>query len=151
MESIVVADENTKNTEEAKNSEPSVNGGAAAETAITDTAESSSKRKNQIKVSKTKKPLIFYLNLAKKLIKQYNDVELCALGMAIPTVVIISEYLKRKGLAIEKSIMTSTVKTEEGKKGWQSPKPKIEILLGSAGKEDLVAVVETSKVVDSKI
>lgn len=36
-------------------------------------------------------------------IRQYNDVELSALGMAIPTVVTIAEILKSNGLAIEKS------------------------------------------------
>ncbi|KAJ1376906.1 Alba-like domain superfamily [Sesbania bispinosa] len=39
------------------------------------------KKKICIRVSKTKKPLFFCPNLAKKYIKQDNDVELCALGM----------------------------------------------------------------------
>ncbi|KAM7485234.1 hypothetical protein LguiA_001243 [Lonicera macranthoides] len=38
-------------------------------------------QKNRIQVSNTKKPLFFYLNLAKRYIKQHDDVELSALGM----------------------------------------------------------------------
>ena len=44
-------------------------------------------RKNKIQVSNTKKPLFFYVNLAKRFIQQYEEVELSALGMAISTVV----------------------------------------------------------------
>ncbi|RWW15008.1 hypothetical protein GW17_00021182 [Ensete ventricosum] len=36
-------------------------------------------KKNRIQVSNTKKPLFFYVNLA----KQHNEVELSALGMGI--------------------------------------------------------------------
>ncbi|KAK8471835.1 hypothetical protein PHAVU_002G042200 [Phaseolus vulgaris] len=86
----------------------------------------------RIQVSKTKKPFFFYLNLAKKYIKQDNDIELCALGMAIPTVVIISEILKSNGWAIEKDIMTSTVCSKEDKEGRGIPKAKLGILLGKA-------------------
>ncbi|MCI26741.1 alba DNA/RNA-binding protein, partial [Trifolium medium] len=35
----------------------------------------------RIQVSRSKKPLFFYLNLAKKHLKMDYDVELCALGM----------------------------------------------------------------------
>ncbi|KNA16533.1 hypothetical protein SOVF_088200 [Spinacia oleracea] len=65
-------------------------------------------KKNRIQVSNTKKPLFFYLNLAKRYIKQHNDVELSALGMAIPTLVTIVEILKANGLAVEKSKPTPT-------------------------------------------
>ncbi|CAN6706437.1 unnamed protein product [Malus baccata var. baccata] len=41
------------------------------------TNASDSHKKNRIQVSNTKKPLFFYVNLAK-----YNEVELSALGMA---------------------------------------------------------------------
>ncbi|KAE9611976.1 putative DNA/RNA-binding protein Alba [Lupinus albus] len=37
--------------------------------------------KNRIQVSNTKKPLFFYVNLAKRYIQQHNEVELSALGM----------------------------------------------------------------------
>uniref|UniRef100_M1CS32 Nucleic acid binding protein n=1 Tax=Solanum tuberosum TaxID=4113 RepID=M1CS32_SOLTU len=62
-----------------------------------------SQRKNRIQVSNTKKPLFFYVNLSKRYMQQYNEVELSALGMAISTVVSIAEILKNNGLATEKS------------------------------------------------
>ncbi|KAJ0772535.1 putative Alba-like domain superfamily protein [Helianthus annuus] len=40
-----------------------------------------SQKKNRIQVSNTKKPLFFYVNLAKRYMQQHNDVELSALGM----------------------------------------------------------------------
>ncbi|KAK8935050.1 hypothetical protein KSP39_PZI013185 [Platanthera zijinensis] len=40
-----------------------------------------SHKKNRIQVSNTKKPLFFYVNLAKKYLQQHNEVELSALGM----------------------------------------------------------------------
>ncbi|XP_076943562.1 uncharacterized protein At2g34160-like [Bidens hawaiensis] len=55
----------------------------------------------RIRVSNTKKPFIFYLNLAKKYVNRYNNVELTALGKAIPTVVVISEILKSDGMATQ--------------------------------------------------
>ncbi|KAJ8438887.1 hypothetical protein Cgig2_007732 [Carnegiea gigantea] len=62
-------------------------------------------KKNRIQVSNTKKPLFFYLNLAKRYIKQHNEVELTALGMAIPTAVTIAEILKANGTAVEKRLI----------------------------------------------
>ncbi|KAA8548757.1 hypothetical protein F0562_000441 [Nyssa sinensis] len=95
-----------------------------------------SQKKNRIQVSNTKKPLFFYLNLAKKYIKQYNDVELSALGMAIPTVVTIAEVLKSNGLAIEKSVATSTVGAKDDAKGRLVQKAKIEIVLEKIEKNE---------------
>ncbi|KAG5070363.1 hypothetical protein JHK85_002740 [Glycine max] len=69
----------------------------------------------RIQVSKTKKPFFFYLNLAKKYIKQGNDVELSALGM---------------------DITTSTVAAKEDKEGREIPKAKLGVLLGKAGDMD---------------
>ncbi|CAL0322005.1 unnamed protein product [Lupinus luteus] len=60
-------------------------------------------KKNRIQVSNTKKPLFFYVNLAKRYMQQHNDVELSALGMAIATVVTVAEILKNNGLAVEKN------------------------------------------------
>ncbi|KAF9615122.1 hypothetical protein IFM89_022052 [Coptis chinensis] len=40
-----------------------------------------SHKKNRIQVSNTKKPLFFYVNLAKRYMQQHGDVELSALGM----------------------------------------------------------------------
>lgn len=90
----------------------------------------------RIQVSKTKKPLFFYLNIAKKHLKLDNDVELCALGTAIPTIILISEILKRNGWAIEKSVEASTVDAKEGKEGRGAPKAKLGIVLGKAKSGD---------------
>ncbi|MBA0727751.1 hypothetical protein Golax_000712 [Gossypium laxum] len=49
---------------------------------IADSSPSNNK-KNRIQVSNTKKPLFFYVNLAKRYMQQYNEVELSALGMGI--------------------------------------------------------------------
>ncbi|PHU15227.1 hypothetical protein BC332_16432 [Capsicum chinense] len=89
-----------------------------------------SQKKNRIQVSNTKKPLFFYVNLSKRYMQQYNEVELSALGMAISTVVSIAEILKNNGLATEKKIMTSTVDVKEDIRGRPVQKAKIEIVLG---------------------
>ncbi|XP_044471979.1 uncharacterized protein At2g34160-like isoform X1 [Mangifera indica] len=62
-------------------------------------------KRNRIQVSNTKKPLFFYVNLAKRYMQQHNEVELSALGMAIATVVTVAEILKNNGLAVEKSMI----------------------------------------------
>ncbi|XP_065009703.1 uncharacterized protein At2g34160-like isoform X1 [Musa acuminata AAA Group] len=89
-------------------------------------------KNNRIQVSNTKKPLFFYVNLAKRYMQQHNEVELSALGMAIATVVTIAEILKNNGLAVEKKITTSTVDVKDESRGWpiQKAKVTIEILLG---------------------
>ncbi|EXB67321.1 Uncharacterized protein L484_025803 [Morus notabilis] len=91
---------------------------------------SDSQKRNRIQVSNTKKPLFFYVNLAKRYMQQYNEVELSALGMAIATVVTIAEILKNNGLALEKKIMTSTVDIKDDSRGRPVQKAKIEIVLG---------------------
>ncbi|XP_027109736.1 uncharacterized protein At2g34160 [Coffea arabica] len=93
-------------------------------------------RKNRIQVSNTKKPLFFYVNLAKRYIQQHNEVELSALGMAITTVVTIAEILKNTGLATEKKVLTSTVGMKDESKGRMVQKARIEIVLGKTEKFD---------------
>ncbi|KAL5566311.1 hypothetical protein UlMin_029475 [Ulmus minor] len=93
-------------------------------------------KKNRIQVSNTKKPLFFYVNLAKRYIQQHNEVELSALGMAITTVVTIAEILKNNGLATEKKVSTSTVGMKDESKGRLVQKAKIEIVLGKSEKFD---------------
>ncbi|KAL8130474.1 hypothetical protein V2J09_019629 [Rumex salicifolius] len=92
-------------------------------------------KKNRIQVSNTKKPLFFYVNLAKRYMQQHIEVELSALGMAIATVVTIAEILKNNGLAVEKKITTSTVDINESG-GRPIQKAKIEIVLGKSEKFD---------------
>ncbi|KAI5676793.1 hypothetical protein M9H77_07743 [Catharanthus roseus] len=100
-------------------------------------------RKNRIQVSNTKKPLFFYVNLAKRYIQQHNEVELSALGMAITTVVTIAEILKNTGLATEKKVLTSTVGMKDESKGRIVQKARIEIVLGKTDKFD--ALMSASK------
>ncbi|PPD66332.1 hypothetical protein GOBAR_DD36790 [Gossypium barbadense] len=72
-----------------------------------------SHKKNRIQVSNTKKPLFFYVNLAK--------VSICT---AIATVVTIAEILKNNGLAVEKKITTTTVDMKEDSRGRPVQKAK---------------------------
>ncbi|OIW07157.1 hypothetical protein TanjilG_10130 [Lupinus angustifolius] len=98
-------------------------------------------KKNRIQVSNTKKPLFFYVNLAKRYIQQHDEVELSALGMAITTVVTIAEILKNNGLATEKKVLTSTVGMKDENKG-----RLIEIVLGKSDKFDkLMAPANTTE------
>ncbi|XP_076900397.1 uncharacterized protein At2g34160-like [Bidens hawaiensis] len=83
----------------------------------------------RIRVSNTKKPFIFYLNLAKKYVNRYNNVELTALGKAIPTVVVISEILKSDGMATQNLISISTIKNKDESTGKSLQKAKIEIVM----------------------
>ncbi|XP_059632406.1 uncharacterized protein At2g34160-like [Cornus florida] len=107
-------------------------------------------KKNRIQVSSSKKPLFFYLNLAKRFFKQHKEVELSALGTAIPTVVLIAEILKSNGLAIQKKVLTSTVGPKDDAKdakGRRVQKAKIEIVLERTEK----AEKETAAAKDSKV
>lgn len=85
-------------------------------------------KKNRIQVSNTKKPLFFYVNLAKRYMQQHNEVELSALGMAIATVVSVAEILKNNGLAVEKKIVTSTVEIKDDSRGRPVQKAKVMIV-----------------------
>ncbi|XP_039050954.1 uncharacterized protein At2g34160-like [Hibiscus syriacus] len=111
-----------------------------------------SNKKNRVQVSNTKKPLFFYVNLAKMYIQHHNEVELSALGMAIATVVTIAEILKNNGLAVEKKITTSTVDMKEDWRGRPVQKAKIEILLGKTENFDelMAASAEERDVVDGE-
>ncbi|KAF6152729.1 hypothetical protein GIB67_021389 [Kingdonia uniflora] len=109
-------------------------------------------KKNRIQVSNTKKPLFFYVNLAKKYMQQHNEVELSALGMAIATVVTIAEILKNNGLAVERKIMTSTVDMKDEMRGRPVQKAKIEILLGKTENFDelMAAAAEEREAADNE-
>ncbi|KAK4379102.1 hypothetical protein RND71_000964 [Anisodus tanguticus] len=94
------------------------------------------KKSNRIQVSNTKKPLFFYVNLAKRYMQQHNEVELSALGMAITTVVTVAEILKNSGFATEKKVLTSTVGMKDEAKGRMVQKARIEIMLTKSEKFD---------------
>ncbi|KAL6623233.1 hypothetical protein ACP70R_033112 [Stipagrostis hirtigluma subsp. patula] len=102
-----------------------------------------SAKKNRIQVSTNKKPLYFYVNLAKRYMQNYDEVELSALGMAIGTVVTVAEILKNNGLATEKKILTSTIGTKDESKGRLVRKAKIEILLGKS--ENFNSIMSSKK------
>ncbi|XP_027352924.1 uncharacterized protein At2g34160 [Abrus precatorius] len=109
---------------------------ATVAAAVTPNTDLESPKKNRIQVSNTKKPLFFYVNLAKRYIQQHNEVVLSALGMAITTVVTIAEILKNNGLATEKKVLTSSVGMKDENKGRLVQKAKIEIVLGKSEKFD---------------
>ncbi|KAK7277812.1 hypothetical protein RJT34_22829 [Clitoria ternatea] len=117
---------------------------ATVEAAAAAVTANESHKKNRIQVSNTKKPLFFYVNLAKRYIQQYNEVELSALGMAIATVVTIAEILKNNGLATEKKVLTSTVGMKDENKGRLVQKAKIEIVLGKSEKFDTLMAPATT-------
>uniref|UniRef100_A0A0D6R1A5 DNA/RNA-binding protein Alba-like domain-containing protein n=2 Tax=Araucariaceae TaxID=25664 RepID=A0A0D6R1A5_ARACU len=100
-------------------------------------------KKNRIQVSNTKKPLFFYVNLAKRYMQQHEEVELSALGMAIATVVTVAEILKNNGLAVEKKILTSTIDMRDDTRGRPIQKAKVEIILRKSEQfNDLMAAAE---------
>ncbi|XP_010670649.2 uncharacterized protein At2g34160 [Beta vulgaris subsp. vulgaris] len=106
-------------------------------------------KKNRIQVSNTKKPLFFYVNLAKRYMQQHNEVELSALGMAIATVVTIAEILKNNGFAVEKKITTSTVDiNESGERPVQ--KAKIEIVLEKSENFDELMAAAAAEEADAE-
>ncbi|KAK9141681.1 hypothetical protein Scep_008427 [Stephania cephalantha] len=109
-------------------------------------------KKNRIQVSNTKKPLFFYVNLAKRYMQQHSEVELSALGMAIATVVTIAEILKNNGLAVEKKIATSTVDMRDESRGRPIQKAKIEIVLGKTENFDelMAAAAEEREAAESE-
>ncbi|CAI5493779.1 unnamed protein product [Closterium sp. Naga37s-1] len=126
-------------------------GGAAAQSG----SGSAGGRRNRIQVSSSKRPLYFYVNLAKRLLQQFEDVELSALGLSIATAVTVAEILKNNGFAVEKRVACSTMDLRADDRGGRAPfKPKLEVVLGksehfeqlmaAAAEEALVAPPETS-------
>ncbi|XP_021801858.1 uncharacterized protein At2g34160-like [Prunus avium] len=145
--SVAVVAEELKAMEIANDKKPVVvgdDGGEAKNAATAAEFQKKTKKmnKNRIHVSNSKRPFLFYCNLAKRYIKQYNSVELFALGMAIPTVITIAETLKRNGLAVEKKISTCTVvsKLVDVESGRIVLKAQIAILLVKAKKIEETAV-----------
>ncbi|KAI0491755.1 hypothetical protein KFK09_026015 [Dendrobium nobile] len=94
------------------------------------------RKKYRIQVSNTKKPLFFYVNLAKRHMQVHNEIELSALGMAIATTVSVAEILKNSGFATVKQILTSTVDIKDDYRVRPLQKAKISILLGKTEEFD---------------
>ncbi|XP_047307365.1 uncharacterized protein At2g34160-like [Impatiens glandulifera] len=100
---------------------------------------------SRIQVSNTKKPLFFYVNLAKRYIQQHGHVELSALGTAITTVVTIAEILKNNGLATTKEVLTSTVGVKDENKGGRLvQKARIEVVLVKTEKFDSLVTASST-------
>lgn len=53
--------------------------------------------RNRIQVSREKRPLYFFIGLAKKFLLSEDEVELSGLGLAVTTVVTVAEILKNSG------------------------------------------------------
>lgn len=106
-------------------------------------------RRTRIQVSNQKRPLYFYVNLAKRILQQHGEVELSGLGMALSTVVTVAEILKNNGLAVERRIRTSTIDIgEDARRPRASPKAKIEIALAKSSTFDelMAAAAEEQEV-----
>ncbi|XP_027164901.1 uncharacterized protein At2g34160-like [Coffea eugenioides] len=119
-------------TDTTKNISTTMENNTATKSNENNSTKDQNQKKNRIQVSNTKRPLFFYLNLAKRYLKQHDEVELSALGMAIPTVVIIAEILKRNGLATNQKVMISTVGSNAESNGRFVRKARIEIVLEKA-------------------
>jgi len=107
-----------------------------APVAVEEGGSADARKVNRIQVSNTKKPLFFYVNLAKRFLAQYEEVELSALGMACATVVTVAEILKNNGLANEKKVMTSTIEIRDETRGRPVQKAKVEIILVKSDRFD---------------
>ncbi|EIE23584.1 hypothetical protein COCSUDRAFT_53397 [Coccomyxa subellipsoidea C-169] len=83
----------------------------------------------RIQVSTNKKPLFFYVNLAKRFLQEHGEVQLSALGLAISSMVTVAEILKSGQWAVEKKITTGLDTTEEEGRDRPMQKAKMEIIL----------------------
>jgi len=70
----------------------------ASEPAISEEEKRRRRNNNKIQVSSNKRPFT-YVNLAKRLFQNFEEVELSGLGFAIITVVTVSEILRNQGEA----------------------------------------------------
>ncbi|KAL0658465.1 hypothetical protein Bca4012_079050 [Brassica carinata] len=94
-------------------------------------------KKNRIQVSNTKKPLFFYVNLAKRYIQQHNEVELSALGMGrlLTTITTVIEIVLGKSDKFD-SLMTPVTKdTVKEEKAVNTEEKPIEAEAKPEGKE----------------
>merc|ERR1711933_73751 len=80
-------------------------------------ADESTFQSNRIQVSNVKKPLFFYVNLAQRLLGQFEVLEFSALGLAISTLVTVVEILRQNQLAEITRVHTSTVNAQESHEG----------------------------------
>lgn len=103
----------------------------------------------RIQVSLDKKPLYFYVNLAKKLMQQHGEVKLSALGFAMSNMVSVAEILKKEKLVLEKQLMTSIDMLTDRGRPRAVRKPKMEIVLVKSAEFDAI-VEEQAKLLAEK-
>ncbi|GIM17239.1 hypothetical protein Vretimale_19750 [Volvox reticuliferus] len=87
---------------------------------------------NRVQVSTNKKPLQFYLNLSRRIMAEYGEVELSALGLAVSNMVTVAEILKKEGWAVEKSLRTGLETLESEGEQRSMSKPKMEVVLAKS-------------------
>ena len=83
----------------------------------------------RIQVSLGKKPLYFYVNLAKKLLAEHGEVQLSALGFAMSNMVSVAEILKKEGMVEEKKLSTCIDTLTDRGRPRPVRKPKMEVIL----------------------
>ncbi|EIE18379.1 hypothetical protein COCSUDRAFT_34555 [Coccomyxa subellipsoidea C-169] len=96
----------------------------------------------RVQVSATKKPLHFYVELAKRFLQEHGQVQLSAIGLAIPMMVNLAEILKANRWATEIKIRTGLYQLpgEPELPASGLPKAKMEIVLSkSAEFDDIMA------------
>ncbi|BDA51476.1 Uncharacterized protein At2g34160 [Coccomyxa sp. Obi] len=88
----------------------------------------------RVQVSATKKPLHFYVELAKRFLQEHGEVQLSAIGLAIPMMVNLAEILKGNRWASEIRIRTGLyqVPGEPELPPHGLPKAKMEIVLSKS-------------------
>lgn len=79
--------------------------------------------RNRIQVSREKRPLSFFIGLAKKFLADEDEVELSGLGLAVTTVVTVCEILRAAGQVEVARIETSLVELAAGDAGGAAAGP----------------------------
>lgn len=95
---------------------------------------------NRIQVSATKKPMYFYVTLAKRLLKEHDEVQLSALGTAVSIMVSVAEILKKEGFVVVKGLSTHLEGIEDREVEGHTPKtafkPKMTVVLNKSADYD---------------
>lgn len=121
---------------------PTSNGPRAPSDAAASTNRQERPR-NRIQVSREKRPLNFFVGLAKKFLLNEDEVELSGLGLAVTTVVTVAEILKNSGHVIITRIQTSLVDMQADGRG-NTPKAKIQIWIRKSENFSCIALAEAA-------
>ncbi|ERN01401.1 uncharacterized protein At2g34160-like isoform X1 [Amborella trichopoda] len=104
-------------------------GGGAVPASAAKRESNCDNRRNQITVARNK-PILFYVDVAKRRLKHNDEVVISGLGTAITSVVMISEILTNNGFAFQKKILTSRISMIDGNTGRVIQKARMEVVLG---------------------